>query len=142
MSALYEFFRDSLAGVGATVTDAQAQALVEGLSKRLTEEVKASAAARIAAETPGEIVDGWQIGKNYFIRTVTHHYTGTLTAVYDKELVLMNAAWIADDGRFMQAVATGSFSDVEPYPDRPVILGRGAVLDATVITFPLPRTQK
>jgi hypothetical protein len=46
----------------------------------------------------------YQVGKNYFIRTVTHHYTGKLIKVTPKELVLKDAAWIADDGRFMNAL--------------------------------------
>jgi hypothetical protein len=85
----------------------------------------------------------WNINKNYFIRTVTHHYTGTLIAVYQQELVLRDAAWIADNGRFMQAVATGSFSEVEPFPDgREVVIGRGSIIDAIEISFPIPRSQK
>ena len=84
----------------------------------------------------------YQVGKNYFIRTVTHHYTGRLTAVYEHELVLEDAAWIADDGRFAPAVANGSFVEVEPFPDGEVVIGRGAVLDAVVISFLLPRSQK
>jgi hypothetical protein len=84
----------------------------------------------------------WKIGRNYFIRSVTHHYTGCLVSVDDKELVLKDAAWIADDGRFAQAVKTGEFAEVEPYPDgKPVIIGRGAVLDAVEIPK-LPREQK
>ena len=34
----------------------------------------------------------WQVGKNYFIRTVTMHLTGELIAVTDKELLIKNAA--------------------------------------------------
>lgn len=83
------------------------------------------------------------VGSNYFIRTVTHHFTGKLVAVHDKELVIVDAAWIADDGRFMQAVASGSFGEVEPYPDgQEVIIGRGSIIDAVTIQFALPRSQK
>ena len=78
-----------------------------------------------------------------FIRTVTHHYTGRLLAVFPLELVLTDAAWIAEDGRFMDAIATGEFSEVEPYPDgAEVVIGRGAIVDATVVSWPLPRAQK
>jgi len=93
-----------------------------------------------AKEKPNECAP-WQIGKNYFIRTVTHHYTGKLASVHEHELVLTDAAWIADDGRFMQAVASGEFKEIEPYPDGPVIIGRGAILDACVIPA-VPRSQK
>jgi hypothetical protein len=85
----------------------------------------------------------WNIGSNYFIRTVTNHYTGKLIAVYATELVLVDAAWIADDGRFMQAISSGSFSEVEPYPDGiNVAIGRGSIIDACEIQFALPRSQK
>lgn len=85
----------------------------------------------------------YQIGKNYFIRTVTYHYTGKLLAVYAQELLLGDAAWIADDGRFAGAVSIGSFNEVEPYPEgTDVVIGRGSILDAAVIPFALPRAQK
>ena len=84
----------------------------------------------------------WKIGKPYFIRTVTHHYTGVLVKVTAKELVLKDCAWISDDGRFAQAVEKGEFSEVEPFPEGDVIIGRGAILDAYVIRFDPPRKQK
>jgi len=84
----------------------------------------------------------WTLGQSYFIRTVTHHYTGRLVAVYDKEIVLEDCAWVADDGRFAQAVANGSFNEVEPFPDGEVIIGRGSILDATIFRIPLPRSQR
>ncbi len=85
----------------------------------------------------------WRIGENYMIRTVTHINIGTLTAVTDKELVLQNASWIADTGRFEQAVKDGTLSEVEPFPDdAQVIVGRGALIDAVIWMHPLPRQQK
>ena len=76
----------------------------------------------------------WKIGGKYFIRTVTHHLTGKLVAVTDKELVLEQAAWIADDGRLHDALkAGGKFNEVEPFVN-PVIVGRGSLIDATEIS--------
>lgn len=83
----------------------------------------------------------WKVGKNYFIRTVTHHYTGKLISVAHMELVLEQAAWIADDGRFHEALKNEKFAEVEPYPDGEVIIGRGAILDAFQIKK-LPRVVK
>lgn len=85
---------------------------------------------------------GWQIGSAYLIRTVTMIQTGRLVAVTDQELVLEDAAWIADTGRFSDAVRGGSFLEVEPFPDGQVIIGRGAVIDACAVPFALPRSQK
>lgn len=83
----------------------------------------------------------YQVGKNYFIRTVTHHYTGKLEKVTSKELILSDAAWIADDGRFMNAIKDGTLKEIEPFQDD-VVIGRGAVLDATIWRHALPREQK
>lgn len=84
----------------------------------------------------------YEVGRPYFIRTVTHHLTGRLIEVHEHELVLEDAAWIADDGRFAQAVEKGEFSEVEPFPaGRRVIVGRGSIIDATTIDT-TPRIQK
>ena len=91
---------------------------------------------------PGE-THPYEVGKNYFIRTVTHHLTGRLIRVTSKELVLEQAAWIADDGRFMQALRDGTLKEVEPFPDdTPVVVGRGALIDAVIWKHALPREQK
>jgi hypothetical protein len=85
----------------------------------------------------------YRVGKNYFIRTVTHHLTGKLIKVTAKELVLMDAAWIADDGRFMQALRDGALGEVEPFPDgEEVVVGRGSLIDAVEWKHALPRSQK
>ena len=92
---------------------------------------------------PGEASHPYQVGKNYFIRTVTHHLTGKLVKVTSKELVLVDAAWIADDGRFMQALRDGSVKEVEPFPDgAEVVVGRGALIDAVIWKHDLPREQR
>ena len=88
-----------------------------------------------------ETASPYRVGENYFIRTVTHHYTGNLIRVTPKELVLKDAAWIADDGRFMNALKEGKLNEIEPFQDD-VVIGRGAVLDATIWRHPLPREQK
>ena len=75
----------------------------------------------------------WEIGKKYFIRTVTMHLSGELTNVTSQELVLKDAAWIADSGRFAEAVKDiSNANEVEPFC-KPVIVGRGSIVDATEI---------
>lgn len=81
------------------------------------------------------------IGRNVFVRTVTFHYTGKLRAVYAHELVLDQAAWIADSGRFADALKNGSLNEVEPYPDQ-VIINRDTVTDICLWPTKLPRDQK
>ena len=73
-----------------------------------------------------------EIGESYFIRTVTHYFTGRLIWVGDKELVLTEAAWIADTGRFSEFMAEKTANEVEPFPrDSQVIIGRSAIIDMT-----------
>jgi hypothetical protein len=83
----------------------------------------------------------WKIGETYLIRTVTMIDTGRLVAVTDQELVLEDAAWIADTGRFADVIESAEFNEVEPFPDGEVIIGRGAVIDAVRINKS-PRSQK
>ena len=83
----------------------------------------------------------WQLKKNYFIRTVTMHLVGNLVAVTDKELLLENASWIADSGRFHDALKSGQFSEIEPFIED-VIINRSAIIDATVFNHNLPDQQK
>lgn len=84
----------------------------------------------------------FKVGKNYFIRTVTHHYTGLLIKVGSSELIMKDVAWIADDGRFTKALESEEFDEVEVYPKGvEVIIGRGAILDAVIISK-LPSKQK
>jgi len=77
----------------------------------------------------------WKIGKKYFIRTVTMYLTGELVSVGRQELVLKDAAWIPDTGRFNEAIREPSkFSEVEPFA-KPIIVGRGSIIDATEIPY-------
>lgn len=79
-------------------------------------------------------------GKNVLIRTVTNFYTGHVVQETKKFLRLETAAWIADTGRFSDALSKSLFDEVEPYP-RPVIVMTAAIVDVTEIGD-LPTKQK
>ena len=84
-------------------------------------------------------------GQNVFVRTVTYHYTGKIKTINlpAKEISLVDAAWIADSGRFANAMKTGDFSEVEPYPDNfELVINTQAIIEKGIIDFPLPRGQK
>ncbi len=83
----------------------------------------------------------WQLGENYIIRTVTMIQLGRLDYVGEKELVLSSASWVADTGRFHDALKTGKLNEVEPFTND-VIVGRGSIIDASVWTHKLPKEQK
>lgn len=76
-----------------------------------------------------------------FIRTITNFYTGRIIAVDDKFVTLGNAAWIADTGRFTNALVSGQFSEVEPYPGE-VNVAVAAIVDYCPFPHPLPCEQK
>jgi len=82
-----------------------------------------------------------ELGKSYFIRTVTMHYTGKLKLLNAHVMVLSDAAWIADSGRFATALKNGSLNEVEPFPSE-VIVPLGGIIDASEWLHALPRDQK
>jgi hypothetical protein len=90
---------------------------------------------------PLDLPDTQFINKNVFVRTVTMNYTGKLVAVTGGRIVLEDAAWIADSGRFSEALKTSVLVEVEPYPFNPLILS----LEGSEISpwnHALPRTVK
>lgn len=93
---------------------------------------------------PSEQNQYYKIGENIFVRTVTHILIGRLIAVYPTELVIEDASWVADTGRYADSMKDFSnLSEVEPYPDGlPVIIGRGSIIDAHMTNQPLQRTQR
>lgn len=83
----------------------------------------------------------FEIGKKYFIRTVTYFATGEVVAIKGNFLVLTDGAWIADTGRFSDTIKTGDFSEVEPV-SVPMFVNMGSISDAFEVEFDLPRIQK
>ncbi len=81
------------------------------------------------------------IGESYFIRTVTYHLTGRLKKIVGNFLILEDAAWIADSGRFKQAINDGVLNEVEPVKVCPLI-NIESITDAFPWFHDLPREQK
>ena len=54
------------------------------------------------------------IGKSYFFRTVTFHSVGRVVGFMGDFVQLESASWVADSGRFMNALKDGSLNEVEP----------------------------
>jgi len=80
------------------------------------------------------------IGKKLFIRTVTYHLTGRVDKIVGGFLVLSSAAWVADSGRFQQAIKDGVLDEVEPVGQAFVNLS--SVTDMFPWNHPLPTKQK
>lgn len=72
------------------------------------------------------------LGQNVFIRTVTNFYTGKVEKTTKTTMTLSTAAWIADTGRFNEAVKTGVFAEVEPYKED-IKVNLGSFEDISVI---------
>ena len=81
------------------------------------------------------------VGSAYLIRTVTHYWTGRVIRVVGDFLVLEDAAWIADTGRYSAAKTADALNEIEPC-DGEVIIGLGSIIDARAWTSALPRGVK
>lgn len=81
------------------------------------------------------------LDKNVFVRTVTNYFTGRLDDSTANHLILRDAAWVVDTGRFSVALATGELREVEPYPDV-VYVNVDAIVDVSFWGHDLPREAK
>lgn len=58
------------------------------------------------------------IGKAFFFRTVTYHIIGKVVKILPFGILqLEKASWVADSGRFTQAIKDGVLNEVEPIGD-------------------------
>ena len=82
-------------------------------------------------------------GDKVFVRTVTLYYVGEVQAVDDRWLTLVEAAWVADTGRFGVAMATGTLAEVECYPaDLRVSINLATVVDLVPWRHELPQRSQ
>jgi hypothetical protein len=70
------------------------------------------------------------VGKNVFIRTVTHYFIGELVGMDAQCFYITQAAWVAETARWSETVSKGTLNEVEPYPtDLMVCVSRAAFID-------------
>lgn len=79
----------------------------------------------------------FEIGNKYLIRAVTNYFVGKLVEVTDQFIILENASWVADTGRFSECLKNGTFQEVEPYQDK-VGVAIGSIVDFTKWGHDLP----
>ena len=82
----------------------------------------------------------FEVGKSYFIRTVTYHLIGKVKSTTGKFLTLEKASWIGDSGRFHNAIMEGKLDEIEPVEE--AIVNTDSITDAFLWKHELPRTQK
>jgi len=92
-------------------------------------------------------VTEFEIGKKYFIRTISYHYVGEVIKETNNFISLVKASWIADSGRFYDAMKEGieitSSSEIEPYPvDLTVKININSIVDFCEYKHKLPIKQK
>jgi hypothetical protein len=91
----------------------------------------------------------WQHGESVFIRTVTYHWVGTIIEVGADYVVLSPACWVADSGRWAEALAHGfsSSAELEPpakskkaahIPQQVAVVQRAAIVDSVLWEHPIP----
>lgn len=78
----------------------------------------------------------FEIGKKVFVRTITNYLVGQIDAKEDGFIELIDAAWVADTGRFSDFIKNGTAREVEPV-DR-VIVSLSAIIDAYPWPHKLP----
>ena len=87
----------------------------------------------------------FEVGKSYFIRTITHHYLCKIVEICDLCIVGTSCVWVADDGRyhkFLQGEWSND-SEREPYPaDKKVQIFLGTFIDAMEWEHPIPESEK
>lgn len=80
------------------------------------------------------------VGKTLFIRTVTYHLVGKIDKICGHFFVMSDASWVADSGRFMNAIKKGILSEVEPVGD--AIVNINSITDMFPWNHELPNEQK
>jgi len=79
-------------------------------------------------------------GESYFLRTVTYHLVGAFVREIGGFAELKNASWVADSGRFSNAIKEGTLSEVEPVGT--AYVNMASVTDIFPWGHPLPYEQK
>ena len=80
-------------------------------------------------------------GESYFICTSTRYFVGRVVSKTQTDLLLEDAAWIVDTGRFHDFLKNGEPIECEPFID-PIIVPCHMVIDATKWRHKLPLEQK
>lgn len=80
------------------------------------------------------------IGKCFYFRTVTYHQVGRVVKRIGDLIQLEDASWVADSGRFMQAIKNGTLSEVEPVGT--FFINMKALVDICPWNHDLPKEQK
>lgn len=110
--------------------------LIEEVIAESLKEVLGAESSRPSGDLP------FQVGERVFVRTVTYHTVGLITAIGGGFLTLKNASWVADSGRFMNALRDGTLSEVEPIVHGTVRIAITSIVDVFEWQHSLDLAQK
>jgi hypothetical protein len=80
------------------------------------------------------------VGNKWYIRTVTYHSVGKIVKIVGSLFMMEQASWVADSGRFMQAIKEGKLDEVEPVGK--MFLAINSIIDIFPWNHNLPTEQK
>ena len=83
----------------------------------------------------------FQVGRNVFIRTVTHYFTGRVIDTKEGFVILDSPASIPSTGRLYDAIRDCKFDEVEPLPG-PHMVNISSITDFCYLAGILPTEQK
>lgn len=89
------------------------------------------------AENTTPSVSPIRVGQAVLIRTVTHYHVGVIVEINKDHFVLERVSWVADTGRFGEALANGTLAQVEQFPGL-VAVSRGSWVDIAPWNHALP----
>ena len=104
--------------------------------KAISDYVDRTVAASLQPPSP------FKVGEKYFVRTITMIDVGRVKAVIGNFIVLEDASWIGDTGRFHECLQkTGVFNEIEPFK-HDVFINLNSIVDATPWPYDLPTAAK
>lgn len=84
----------------------------------------------------------FEIGKKYFVRTVTHYHLGLLVNENEMFLSFKSCSWVADTKRFHIFLENGVVDDspeIETFPENSIVhVNKGAIIDIVEWQHQLP----
>lgn len=80
------------------------------------------------------------VGSKFYFRTVTFHQVGEVKKIVGRFAYLKNASWVADSGRFNEAIKNGTLSEVEHVGD--AFINLDTVVDFFPWKHSLPKESK
>ena len=127
--------------VGVVVVVAVAVVVVLKLVGAVAPEWRSHMVAKKVVKKSSSSMLPFKVGDKILVRTVTMIQVGKVRTVTPDFIVLDEASWVADTGRFGEALASGTLGEVEKCPSW-VLVCRGSIVDLFPWDHALPTATK